>query len=125
MRRAEQEPEALLYTLENIRRLDRWIANPGYVLLLITGTAMMLEGGIPISRPWLATSIGLYIGVIILAVAAYAPSFRAQIRMAASFGPRSQKYRQAKEKARWLGGIVTLMTLTILALMVLKPDLWA
>lgn len=121
MRRAEREPQALSYTLKNIQRMDRRIANPGYLLLLVTGVLMIFLGTIPWTQLWLATSIGLYVGVILIAIVAYAPSFRAQVQMAESFGPGSEQYRHARAKALRFGHLVTLMTLAILALMVLKP----
>jgi len=44
LRRAGLDRDRLIFTIEGIRLLDSWIANPAYVLVLLTGLGMVALG---------------------------------------------------------------------------------
>lgn len=64
--RAAREPQFLPFVLRGVKFLDDRVANPSYVLLLLTGGAMAAIGKVPFSRPWLAASLVLYLGISVL-----------------------------------------------------------
>ena len=50
---AAREPEHLDYTLRGIAALDSRVANPSYIMLLVTGVTLGLQGNIPCcARRW-------------------------------------------------------------------------
>eukprot|EP01037_Dinobryon_pediforme_P023200 gene23200-24575_t len=63
--RASRWPENLSFTLQGIKFIDDKIANPAYVMLLITGLAMMHFAQIPLSTSWLLVSMALYVLVVL------------------------------------------------------------
>ena len=44
LRRAGRDPDRLVWTMEGIRRFDRAIANPSYIVLLVSGILMVTTG---------------------------------------------------------------------------------
>jgi len=68
-----------------------------------------------------------WLGVLVLAIAVYAPAFRRQRTLAERIAAGEEDesgYGGAASIARAWGVVVTAMTLTILVLMVWKPTLW-
>ncbi len=55
--RAAREPRALAFALRGVKILDDRIANPAYVLLFITGAAMVFLGRLPWTTPWLLAAL--------------------------------------------------------------------
>jgi uncharacterized membrane protein len=123
IRRAERDPEHLAWTIGTIRRLDNSIATPSYVVVLITGLLMVFGGWFSFSTSWIQLAIGLYVLVVVVAVAAFAPTFRRQLA-AAQADPRSAEYRELARRSTIYGWLTTGIVLVILYLMVFKPTLW-
>lgn len=121
VRAAEREPEHLAFALERIRWLDRNVAIPGYALAAVTGIALALLGGIPLTRGWLALAIALYVAVAALGFGVYAPLSRDRLAALRRGGATDAAYLRARAVARWLDAIVIAAVLVILALMVTKP----
>lgn len=121
---AARQPEHLVYTLKSIRVLDRRLANPGYTSLLITGLWMAYTVRYRLATPWILSALVLYLAILVLAIAVYAPAFRRQIRLAEDEGLESSAYRAAARRANLLGGLVTVLAVVIVLLMVTKPPLW-
>ncbi len=121
---ATRQPEALLYTLRTIRRLDTRLANPAYGLLLLSGLAMALTVPFPLTTPWILTALILYALVMVLGIAVYAPVFRQQVRLAESEGLQGISYQAAARKGSAIGLLVTALVVLIVILMVTKPVLW-
>ena len=123
--RALRHPESLSYTLKTVETLDKRIANPAYGVALLTGVAMIIYGGWPIlQKPWLLTSIIIYVFVAVTGIALYSPTLRRQIKLAESDGAKSEGYLTAHRRGQILGTILGVMVLVILYMMVFKPDLW-
>lgn len=121
---AARDERSLLFALRGIRYLDRRLANPGYLVLLITGLVMVYWVGFPLSTPWLLVSLLLYIATALLGFFVYAPNFRRQIRLAEERGPQSEAYKAAARRSVRLAWLTTVIVLVILFLMVVKPPLW-
>jgi uncharacterized membrane protein len=109
------------FALGTIRWLDARLANPGYLLLPITGIAMVLIEDIGFTTFWIAVAIGLYILVAVLAGAVFVPSLRRLTTIVENEGPGAGNYAEAVRQTRMRGLLTMLPIAAILYLMVLKP----
>ena len=123
LRLAGRDQDRLVWVIGGIRRLDRLVANPAYVVLLVTGVLMVLGGHFSFETSWIAVSIVLYVGVAVIGVAAFAPALRRQLAEAER-DPGSEAYREAERRSNVLGVVTVVIALIIVALMVTKPSLW-
>jgi uncharacterized membrane protein len=121
--RAGRDTDRLVWTLQGIRRLDRLIANPAYVVLLITGVLMILGGHFSFRTSWIEASLALYVAVVVIGIVFYAPALRRQIAEAER-DPGSPAYAAAARRSNVLGIVTTVVVVVIVALMVFKPSLW-
>ena len=119
-RAGTDDRERLVWTIGSIRRLDNLIATPAYVVVLLTGLGMVISGAFSFSTGWIQVAIGLYVLVVILSIALYAPALRRQLTEAEA-NPSSAAYRAAASRSNLLGILVTLIVLVIVVLMVTKP----
>ncbi|MEX2047546.1 MAG: DUF2269 family protein [Chloroflexota bacterium] len=121
LRLGEREPEHLAYTIRGIRTIDRRVANPAYALLFVTGIALMVVTGIPLTTPWLAAAIAIYAAAAILGYFVFGPVVRRELAALERGGAQDPEYLHWRGRARTLGIITTTMVTVILALMVTKP----
>jgi uncharacterized membrane protein len=124
MARASRQPEVLPFVLRTIKLIDDRLANPLYVLLLITGLTMAFILPIPLTTPWLLTALVLYAIATLLGMLMFVPTFRQQVRLLESEGFGSARYQAVAKRARILGVVVGIDVLIILFMMVVKPPLW-
>jgi uncharacterized membrane protein len=118
---AGRSPAALPFTLRTIRFIDSRVANPSYVMLLLTGTIMLLfPGGYDFGTTWVQVAISLYVLAVLLGIFVYAPVFRRQIALAESPGPGSPEYAAAARRGTLLGIVVTVLVVLIELTMVTK-----
>jgi len=109
-------------------RADTWFTTPAGIVQPVTGVAMASMAGWPLSTPWLALSIGLYVvaGLCWLPVLWLQWRMAAMARNAADTGaPLPPAYAR---HARWweaLGYPAFIAMLAVYYLMVAKPALWA
>jgi uncharacterized membrane protein len=122
--RASRQPVVLPFALRTIKLIDDRIANPTYVLLLLTGLTMAFIIPIPFSTPWLMSALVLYALATIFGMVLFVPSFKRQIRLLEREGLDSAKYRASYNQSRLLGIVVGAMVIMISFLMVVKPALW-
>lgn len=120
LRLAGRDRDRLVFTLRGIRWLDRRVANPAYVLVLVTGVAMVVAGPYRFEHGWIAVSLGLYVVVAVLGITLFGPAVRRQLA-AAEADPSSAAYAAAAARSTVLGVIVTAIALVIVALMVTRP----
>ena len=120
LNRAGRDRDRLLFVIESVRRLDRTVANPGYVVLLVTGLGMVLTGVYQLTTGWILVSLALYVLVAILGFTAFAPAIRRQLAEAER-DPGSDAYAAAAARSMRLGYLVTGIVLVIVTLMVTKP----
>ncbi len=120
--RAGRDRDKLVWVIESVRLLDRRIANPSYIVVLVAGVAMVLTGPFSFEATWIAASIVLYIVVAAIGALLYAPAMR-RMQALAEADPTSAEYDAAARRSRMLGGLAMLLVLVIVVLMVVKPTL--
>jgi uncharacterized membrane protein len=112
--------DRLVFTIDTIRKLDNMIATPAYVVVLLTGLAMVFVGAFSFEANWIRAAIGLYVLVVIMSIVLYAPAVRRQLAEAEA-DPSSPAYRAAASRSNLLGMVVMVIVLVIVVLMVTKP----
>jgi uncharacterized membrane protein len=122
--RAAREPQYLAFALRGVKTLDDRVANPAYVLLFLTGMAMVGVGKVPWS-PWLTTGLTLYVILVVIALAGYTPTLRRQIEALDAGGPTSPRYQQLAARSTQLGILLGVIAVVIVYVMVTKPALWS
>ena len=120
LRLAGRDRDRLRFAIEGIRWLDRRIANPMYVVVLVTGVVMVLAGAYSFETGWIAASIALYVLVAIVGIVLFAPAIRRQLAEAER-DPTSPAYAAAAARTTQLGLATTAAVFVIVALMVTKP----
>ncbi len=119
--RAAREPAQLPHVLATIKVLDDRFANPGYVLLLVTGLSLVGVGDLALDTLWISASITLYVVMVLAGVFGYSPALRRQLAIAASDGAESGEYAVVSRRATVLGVVTSVLVVTIVFLMVTKP----
>jgi uncharacterized membrane protein len=119
--RAEREPIHLLFTLNTIRWIDKYIANRSYIITLITGLLLVWNTGYSVKALWIWFSLLLFCIVALLGITLYAPVIKRQVELVERNQLRSAEYQSIKTKSNRLGLFVTLLVVIILVLMVVKP----
>ncbi len=122
--KGSKSPDALLFTLRTIKILDDRMANPAYVLSLISGLGMVFVSGISIMTPWLLLSLILYTAVVIIGLGGYTPTLKHQIAVVEQSGAFSTDYTALARRGQILGIILGVLVVSIIYLMVVKPPLW-
>jgi uncharacterized membrane protein len=123
--RAAREPQFLPFALRGVKFLDDRVANPAYVLLLLTGGAMAAVGNVSFTSPWLLVSLVLYLVMSVVGLMGYTPTLRRQIAALDAGGPASPEYRVLASRSQRLGAALGVLVVVIVLLMVTKPSLWA
>ncbi len=118
--RAGRDRDRLVYTINGIRALDRRLANPAYVVLLLSGVGLVAVGAWSFSARWLELAVGLYVATALLGVLVFAPALRRQL-VEAERDPAAAPYELAARRTRLLGILTTAIVVLIVALMVTKP----
>jgi uncharacterized membrane protein len=124
-RSAKGDPKYLAQVLRTIKFIDDRMANPAYILLLVSGIGMVtLPGnfGPSITTPWLLVSLVLYLVAVLLGFLMYTPTLRRQIAAAEGPGVDSEAYRITAAQGRQLGIILAVIVVAIVFLMVVKPN---
>jgi uncharacterized membrane protein len=118
------ENNHLLYSLRGVKFMDDKIANPCYVLALLTGVALSFVGNYSIlSTGWIFYSLMLFAVVGTIGFGFFSPTLSKQIRLLQEKGRDSTEYKATDTKQTILGVILVVLALAILAIMVIKPAL--
>jgi uncharacterized membrane protein len=120
VRRAGTDRERLVDAIHGIRGLDRRVANPAYVVVLLTGIAMATVGPYTFDARWIRAALGLYVFIVIFGIGIYAPTLRWQLAEAER-DPNSPAYRAAARRSSAFGLLAVGIVAVILVLMVTKP----
>jgi uncharacterized membrane protein len=123
--RASSHPEALPFTLRNVRWLDGRISGPAYGVLLVTGLGMATIVRPWFTGPWLLAGLVLFVVLVLAHVFGYSPTLRQMIRLLDSEGVGGPGYQAAAHREARLGIAMILVMVAIVFLMVVKPRLWA
>lgn len=121
---AKRDQKSVIYALKTIRLLDSRLANPAYIVALITGLILAFTVPFPITTPWILSALILYLIIFILGIFVYTPVFRRQMHLVENEGVESQAYQAAARLGKILLGTVTFLAVLIVFLMVVKPVLW-
>ncbi len=121
LRRARDSGAAATVALDGITALDRKIANPAYIVLPVTGIAMVLvHDTLGFSTFWVATAIGLFVAMGAFAGIFFSPALRRQVALARD-GHGGAEYAAASHRTMVTGTITMVLVAAIIVLMVLKP----
>lgn len=120
LRRAGRDRARLIDAIGGVRTLDSRLANPAYVILLVTGFGMVLTGAYSFETGWIAASIALYVATAVLGITAFGPAIRRQLAEAER-DPSSEAYAAAERRSNLLGLLTTAIVVLIVVLMVTKP----
>ena len=119
--RAQRSPQHSDFALRGVKFLDDYFANPAYILLLLSGLAMVFMAPYPLSTFWIAGAIVLWVIAIVLGYAVYTPTLSRQIRVLAASGAESGEFRALSTRGTIVGITLAVLVLLILVLMVFKP----
>ncbi|RPH36831.1 MAG: DUF2269 family protein [Chloroflexi bacterium] len=119
-RAAGTDQDRLVFVTRTVGMIDSRVANPAYVVLLITGVLMVLGGVFSFTTGWILAAIGLYIATAVIGIVAFGPAIRRQL-VEAERGIDSEAYRAAASRSTALGILTTILVLLIVVLMVTKP----
>ena len=125
-----RDARLLAHTMEGIIRSDRLFTMPGVLVIIASGIVTAIVGGLPLLRTgWILWTLVLFAISGLIFMAFVAPMQRQLLALArAGLGKGSFDYEAyAKLARRWESwGAAPLLTPAAgLALMVLKPALWA
>jgi uncharacterized membrane protein len=120
--RAGNDPEHESFALRGVKFLDDRVANPAYLLVLVTGLTMAWWRW-SYTTHWIAAAIVLFVIMLLFGLAIYSPALTRQIETLERDGPQSSAYRTAALQATIFGIAVMVPILAILFLMVVKPSL--
>lgn len=118
---AERQPEHLAFTIGAVRRSDRLVAIPSFVVAGITGTWLVLATALPFARLWLGASLAIYAVVLVVGFTVFGPVVRRELAALEQGGVSGTEYLRLRDQARLLSYGTIAALLAILWLMVAKP----
>jgi uncharacterized membrane protein len=119
-RAAGTDQDRLVFVIRTVRMIDGRIANPAYIVLLVTGLLMVAMGAVSLTAGWILAALALYIATAVIGIAFFGPAIRHQLAEAER-DVASQSYRAAASRSTALGIVTTVLVLLIVVLMVTKP----
>ena len=120
LRRAGRDRDRLVWMLDGTRWFDRRVANPAYIVVLLSGIVMVSVGGYRFDQGWIAVAIALYVFVAIFGIVVFAPAVRVQ-RAEAAADPSSPAYARIARRTWRYSWLTTAIVVVIVVLMVTKP----
>ena len=119
------------FILRSISLLDARLPTPAFIAQAVTGVFLIwLRGWSFFSTGWLVIGVGIYIAMVVTAVAVYALAFHRQQTLAEavaadpSNAEAANAYALAARTSTIYGVAVTAMTVLIVFFMVWKPNVW-
>ena len=119
------------FILRSISLLDARLPTPAFIAQAVTGVFLIwLRGWSFFSTGWLVIGVGIYIAMVVTAVAVYAPAFHRQQTLAEAVAAdpsnveAANAYALAARTSTIYGVAVTAMTVLIVFFMVWKPNVW-
>jgi uncharacterized membrane protein len=96
------------------------VATPAYVIVLITGILMVMNGVFSFQTGWISLAIALYVALVVVAIALYSPALKRQMAEA-EVDPTSSAYAKAARRSNLFGVVTLVVVFIIIVLMVTKP----
>lgn len=121
LRRIRADRTHQVFVLQGVQALDQRMANPAYIVLPISGVAMVLLGDLGFSTFWIAVSIALFVALGAFAGGFFTPALKRQLALAQAPDADPGEYRAAARRTVLTGAVTLVLVVLIVALMVLKP----
>jgi uncharacterized membrane protein len=125
-------PQQRAFAMGAIGWIDNHLATPAFIVQAGTGSALIfLERWTFYRTAWLLTGVGIYVVVAVVAMTLYAPMVRRQRTLAERLVEEpadpnlNREYATVAVRARTVGILVALLTVSILYFMIVKPVLWS
>jgi uncharacterized membrane protein len=112
----------LTFALKTVRVMGDYVANPAFLLLLLTGLWMTHLSGLPIGTRWVHVSMALLLLAMGLGFGVAGPTLRKQIAVLEARGPEDPEFQSLSKRGAIVGGTLGLLSLAIIYLMVHKPS---
>jgi uncharacterized membrane protein len=119
--RGKRDPEHLAFAVKGVKFMDDYVANPCYLLLLLSGLAMAFVVGHWGFQFWIVAALILWVILMAVGYRVYTPTLSHQIRTLAAEGPDSPAYQALDRRSNVVGVALVVIVLAILVLMVFKP----
>jgi len=120
---AGHAPEHEGFVARTVKFLDDRVANPCYLLLLLTGLTLQALGHWGLQRRWVTTAVILYVLLLIVGLVFYTPALTRQVEAFEAAGGQSPRYRVTATRATIYGVATLPIMLAIVFMMVVKPSL--
>src|SRR5262245_34258817 len=91
-RRAGTDGRELKFALRTVKFMDDKIANPCYILLLVTGIGMVQVAGYPWALKWIHGSMALLFILAAVGFGLYSPTLRKQLAVLEARGPQDPEF---------------------------------
>jgi uncharacterized membrane protein len=122
---APQYPQAVPAILSGVQRCDRYLVNPGMIVLLLAGIYLLAEGPWEASESWL--SVG-FLAIIVLFGLQHA-FFQPQVRKAKALAERdlkagdalSDEFEEVSKRIGQVGTLAGIIVIVTVFFMVTKP----
>ena len=121
--KASANPQVLPHVLRQIRDFDRFIANPAYVLVLLTGVVLTWLGRWGWTD-WIVLALVLWLVALGMGTSLFLPALKRQIEALDRHGSHSKTYQETAKRGTVFGLLTMVPVFLILVLMVVKPDGW-
>ena len=112
----------LTFALKTVQAMGDYVANPAFVLLLLTGFGMIRMSGLPIGTRWVHVSMALLFLALGLGFGVAGPDPPQADRRPQARGPEDPEFQSLSKRGAIVGGILGLMSLAVIYLMVHKPS---
>ncbi len=121
IRLAERDAAHLAFTIGAVRRSDRVLAIPAFLITLVTGIWITLNEHLPFERFWLAASMAIYAVILVVGFTVFGPVVRRELAALERAGTADPDYPRLRTKALLLSYGTIAGLVVIFALMVGKP----
>jgi uncharacterized membrane protein len=111
----------LKFALRTIKFMDDKIANPCYILLLVTGVGMVQVAGYPWALKWVHGGMALLFLLAAVGFGVFTPTLRRQIAALEARGPNDPEFLSLSKRGAIVGGLLGVIAFGIVVLMVFKP----
>jgi uncharacterized membrane protein len=106
--------------------INRWLATPALVIILVTGLYQVSDGGFSMGDPWISASFAILIVLGGLIHGFFIPMDRrlgalATQELAAGAAELSPEYQAGSKRSGMVGGLAGVLILLAIFLMVAKP----
>lgn len=110
----------LTFALKTVKAMSD-VANAAFILLLLTGLAMLWMSGLPFATRWVHLSLAVFVLALGLGFAVAGPTLRKQIAALEARGAEDAEFQTLSKRSAIVGAVLGVMSLVVLYLMVHKP----